>query len=99
MHLDCTKFPETHTFAQEVGEGLGLYVKVAHFTEHNGRRMFRMIVDPEINASQLRELLASTIKDRHATYCFSYLETIQGPVVDQAPTRTGQTCYIRITFQ
>lgn len=98
MHLDCTKYPEGHTFAEEAAKALGIYVNVADFSEHDGKRMFRMIVDPEIDKKQMREILFSTIKDKKGTYEFAFLETISGPIVDQGPRRGEMTVYIRITF-
>lgn len=98
MHLDCTKYPKGHTFAEAAGEALGLYVKVADFAQHKGRRIFRMIIDPELDKNQLFDLISSTVKDQQATYEFSYMEIIQGPIVDQVPGRATTTSYIRVTF-
>ena len=98
MHLDCSNYPRDHLFAELASEQLGMYVRVALFTDHHGRRMFRMIVDPEINRQQIEEILTSTIKDELGTYEFAFLETLAGPVVDKSPHRSPITSYIRVTF-
>src|SRR4051812_45434917 len=98
MHLDACKYPLNYHFAAVAGEQLGLYVKVANFTENNGRRMFRMIVDAELDRKQLRELLFSTIKDALGTYEFSHIDVLSGPVVDSVEQRTSSQQYLRITF-
>jgi hypothetical protein len=98
MHLDCRDYPADYTYAQVVSNELGVYVKVANFTNHNGQRVFRMLVDPELDRQQLRELTMSTVKDAHQTYNFAYLEAIYGPVVDESKHCANFTHYIRITF-
>ena len=98
MHLDIRDYPRGHIVSAIIAEKLGVYVSAANFSEHNGKRMFRILIDSELSKKQLRELLFSSIKDDTGTYEFAYLETIQGPVIDQAPTRTGGKTYIRVTF-
>jgi len=98
MNLDATKFPDGHLFTEEVSKALGMYVSVANFAEVRGRRIFRMIVDSEIDKKQMRELLFSTVKDKNQAYEFAYLETISGPIVDESPKLANSTTYIRITF-
>lgn len=98
MNFDCTGFPADYTFAEIISDKLGLYVRVANFTEHRGQRMFRMIVDPEISKAQMRELLFSTIKDSAGSYEFSHLESLQGIVVDDINHMSPTTTYLRITF-
>jgi hypothetical protein len=98
MHLDARDYPVGHLLTEAVAEKLGIYVNVAHFVDHDGRRIFRMIIDNELNKKQMRELLFSTVKDKDGTYEFAYLETITGPVVDQGPRRAEETTYLRVTF-
>lgn len=98
MQLDCTKYPQGYTFAAAASEALGLYVKVADFTMAGDTRIFRMIIDPEINKKQLRELMFSSVKDAFGSYDFHHLESIAGPVVDQGPRVSPYTTYIRVTF-
>lgn len=98
MHLDCREYPAGYTYAEVASNDLGLYVNVADFTEVNGQRIFRMIVDAELTAEQIYELLFSKVTDQHKTYEFFQIEAIMGPSVDQAP-RTGPTShYMRVTF-
>jgi hypothetical protein len=57
-----------------------------------------MLVDPELDRQQLRELTMSTVRDKDQTYTFAYLESITGPVVDNAKHTANFTQYLRITF-
>lgn len=99
MHLDAREYPANHHFAAIVSEKLGMYVKVANFTTSaTGRRMFRMIVDAEIDKKQMRELLFSTFKDSDGAYEFSHMEAIMGPIVDNHFHRCADQQYIRVTF-
>lgn len=98
MHIDCRKYPDGYAFAEVISKELGLYVKVADFVEHKGNRIFRMIIDPEIDRTQLRALIYSTVKDDHRTYEFSFMESIHGVVVDNGPLKSLSTTYLRVTF-
>jgi hypothetical protein len=98
MHIDCRHYPKGYAFAEVVSKGLGLYVKVADFVNHKGTRIFRLIVDPEIDKNQLSALLLSTVKDDFKTYEFAFLESIHGIVVDNGPTKSQATTYLRVTF-
>ena len=98
MFLDCRKYPADYTFAQQASAGLGLYVRVAAFTVYKDRKVFRMIVDPEIDRAQLGELITSTVRDETKLYSFAYLETINGPIVDSVPHMKTDATYIRLTF-
>lgn len=98
MNLDCRDFPSDYTFAQVAGEELGLHVRVAQFTERKGQRVFRMIVDAELDGDQLAELITSSIKDKHKTYTFAYIESISAPIVDNVKHTAMTTQYLRVTF-
>ena len=98
MFLDCRKFPVDYTFAQQASAGLGMYVKVAAFTTYHSQKIFRMIVDPEINRTQLGELITSTVRDDTKLYSFAYLETVNAPVVDNVAHMKTDATYIRLTF-
>jgi len=98
MHLDCREYPKGYTFAEVVGQALGIYVNVADFTVAGHRRVFRMIVDADLSREQLKMLLESTVRDAHGTYSFLQLEAITAPNVDQGARTANVSHYIRVTF-
>jgi hypothetical protein len=98
MYLDCSQFPDDHTFAEEASRALGVHVNVAAFTERRGQRLFRMVLDAELSQDQLWELISSTVQDKHGTYEFHGIEAILGPAVDQGPRRSPLTNYLRVTY-
>lgn len=98
MYLDCRDYPDDYTFAQLAGEELGLHVRVAQFTERKGQRIFRMIVDAELDRNQLTALMQSTVRDYQGVYKFSYLESIAAPIVDNTRHTSTTTHYLRVTF-
>ena len=98
MDLDLRDYPKDYTFAEVVQKTLGIYVKLANFTERTGQKIFRMIVDPEISKGQLDALMDLVILDHDGVYMFSYLESIMADVVDHIQHRSKTTTYIRITY-
>ena len=98
MHLDTREYPKGHLLTEVVAEKLGIYVNLADWTMQGDLRIFRMIVDAELDRRQLKELISSTIRDETGSYEFSHIETLIGPVVDQGPRRAEFTSYLRITF-
>lgn len=98
MHLDCREYPNGYTYAEVAGQALGIYVNVADFTVAADRRIFRMIVDAELDRQQLKNLMESTIRDQHGTYTFFQLEAITAPNVDQGIRTSVTSHYLRVTF-
>lgn len=97
--LDLTDYPADYTFGPLLSKELGVYVKLADFTEHNGLPLFRLIMDPNIPARALEKLLRLRIKDPMLIYVFRDLESIQAPVIDELPHRSPTTTYLRATFE
>jgi hypothetical protein len=98
MHLDLAHYPKGYTFGPITSEALGVYVKLADFTDHKGTAMFRMLIDPEIYASALEKLMGLTITDGKRTYRFYLIESVQAPVIDSVSQRSKSTTYLRATF-
>lgn len=96
--MDLREYPKDYTFAEVVQKKLGIYAKLADFTERTGQRIFRMIVDPELTKDQLADLLDLVILDHDGVYMFAYMESIMADVVDHVPHRSKTTTYLRITF-
>lgn len=98
MRIDARDYPVDYLLTEVAAEQLGIYVHVADFNEHHGTRMFRMIVDSDIDREVLKRLMSSSVRDALNVYTFSHIEAISAPIVDKGPRPAQITNYLRITF-
>jgi hypothetical protein len=98
MIIDAREYPKDYLLTQVAAQQLGRYVYVAQFTEHHDQRMFRLIIDGEIDSKDLTAILTGCVKDQWNTYEFSHLESITGPIIDQGARPSATTNYLRVTF-
>ncbi len=98
MEIDLRKCPADKSFAEHIALSIGVYVKVADYTVHRAIRSFRLIIDPDLYATQVEDILKMTFQDKFKTYNFVWLEAIVAPVVDDLPQRNTNTSYLRITY-
>lgn len=98
MKIDARDYPVDHLLTEVVAAQLGIYVHVADFADHHGTRMFRLIVDSDIDRKVLTGLLTSSVRDALNVYTFSHIEAISGPIVDKGPRPAQVTNYLRISF-
>ena len=98
MFIDARDYPVDYLLTEVVADQLGIYVHVADFSDHHGTRMFRMIVDGDIDREALQRLLKSSVRDSLDVYTFSHIESISAPIVDKGPRPAQITNYLRITF-
>ena len=100
MYVDVRSCPSNKSLAEHIADKIAVYVRVAEFVDHKGSTYFRMLIDTELNAKQLREILNLEVARWSRTYKFSTVETIVGPVVDneRAPHQKTDTTYLRLTY-
>lgn len=98
MIVDLRDCPRHKSFAEHISEKIGLYVRVANFTQNDNADVFRIITDAELFKEQLESLMALEVEAAHKTYRFVWLETLSAPVVDTVKHCQPVTSYIRATF-
>ena len=98
MKIDARDYPVDHLLTEVAAEQLGIYVHVADFADHHGTRMFRLVIDADIDRKTLSALMTSSVRDALNVYTFSHIEAISGPIVDKGPRPASLTNYLRVTF-
>jgi hypothetical protein len=100
MYVDVRACPSNKSLAEHIAEKIAVYVRVAEFVDHKGRTFFRMLIDTELSAKQLKEVLNLEVIRWSQNYKLNVMETVVAPVVDheKAPHQKTETTYLRVTY-